>query len=83
MRAQKGGKNSGETARKIEAKQENEALENQISFPKRNLGKNCECCINNKQTINIYNIIYPWEIWYLKNICLTQKDEYCMILFIS
>lgn len=41
MRAQKVGKNSGETARKIEAKQENEALENQISFPKRNLGENC------------------------------------------
>ena len=48
MRAQKGGKISGETARKIKAKQENEALENQISFPKRNRGKNCECCITNE-----------------------------------
>ena len=48
MRAQKGGKISGETARKIEAKLENEALENQISFPKRNLGKNCACCITNE-----------------------------------
>ena len=63
IRAQKGGKNSGETARNIEAKQENEALENQISFPKRNLGKNCECCITNEFRGNSHHHATPLLVW--------------------